>query len=272
MADIEEQIAHHLAAMDWPPALEVHPGDFDADTKKTLYEAQVKAFADYVQSEAQAQIDMRKAGSTAASDQQKMAAESLRAREDAQTLDDNARRTAEYANYYAVFQAVQAAYLGVARDAIANSQSRAQFVVSAAGAIGTLYTGLLGLVFGISSPGHVFPERGIWAGVFIGLSIVMATFYLAYLIEKPAGALTKPSAALRVDAIQRVHDFVAWSHDIVMTRHFFLQCSVISLGVGVAALPLAFTTISDASARWMTVVGLLLVFGIPAATRVLRRD
>jgi hypothetical protein len=267
MADIEEEIAHHLTALDWPPVISVHQGDDAADAKKTLYETQVKAFADWMQAEVQAQIAARQAVTAAATDEQKTVAASERARADARKLDDDASTTAEYANFYAVFQAVQAAYIGAARDSINNAQARAQFVVTAAAAIGTLYTGLLGLVYGISSPGHALPERGIWAGVFVGLAIVLATYYLAYLTRRPSGPPTHPSPEPRQDAIQRVHDFVAWSRDTVLARHFFLQCAVISLGVGVAVLPLAFITISNTGARLLALIGLLLVFGIPALSR-----
>jgi len=272
MADLAQQVAHQVAGLDWPPLISIAPNDVEADAKKTLYEAQVKAFADWLQAQIQAEIAAQQAARTAATDEQKAVAAGERAREDAQTAADVARRTAEYANYYTVFQAVQTAYLGAARDSVTNAQSRAQYVVTAAGSIATLYTGLLGLVFGLSSAGHELPERGVWAGFFLGLAIVLATFYLAYLIKRPSGAMTQPSAALRVDAVQRVYDFVAWSRDAVLTRRYFLQCSVISLGVGVAFLPAAFTTLGNASARWLALLGLLVVFGIPGLTGALLHE
>ena len=83
--------------------------------------------------------------------------------------------------------------------------------------------------------------------------------------------MTQPSAALRVDAIQRVHDFIAWSRDTVLTRRYALQSAVISLGIGVAFLPVAFTTLNNTTARWLALVGLVLVFGIPGLTKVIER-
>jgi len=175
-------------------------------------------------------------------------------------------RKAEFANYYTVFQAIQSAYLQAAKDSLPTVQARAQFVLTAAGAIATLYTGLLGLVYKVGETANKpLPERGIWAGIFLGFSIVMATFYFVYVImpPPPKGPVSNVSQ-LRPDLIERVHRFMTWSANKALARRYFLQCAALSLGAGVGFLPAAFTQLDDMIARNIAIGSAVVILVIPA--------
>lgn len=82
-----------------------------------------------------------------------------------------------------------ASYLDVAKEQIGRSQARATFVAQAAGAIGTVYTAILGHAFGfIHGSERPVPATGIIPAIFIGLALVLAGAYAcsSYIIEKPA--------------------------------------------------------------------------------------
>jgi superfamily II helicase len=67
----------------------------------------------------------------------------------------------------------------VARNSIERSRDSAKYVQTAAVAIAGLYSGLLGLVFSITS--NPLPIRGVYATAFLGLAVALATAYLAFI-------------------------------------------------------------------------------------------
>jgi hypothetical protein len=157
-------------------------------------------------------------------------------------------------------QDLNSAYLDVAKEQIGRSQARATFVAQAAGAIGTIYTAILGLAFGfIHGSEKPVPATGIIPAIFIGLALVLAGAYAcsSYIVEKPASVASDPSEQA---LIEQRNAFIVWTSKIVTQRLYFLHASLISLGFGVIFLPAAFLSISEIVV-W--IIAFLLFCSIP---------
>jgi hypothetical protein len=150
---------------EWP-APPADAGD-QPDFKKIRYQAQI----DEVKARLQAQIDEIKARWR---DHASHSAEEWKLTE--------ARRDGRLAAEDALRAAVQSAYLDVAKGTLDRALKRAEFLTAAAGAIGTSYAALLGLVYsaGGDTP-RPLPATGIGPALFLGLALVLSAFYVAYI-------------------------------------------------------------------------------------------
>jgi hypothetical protein len=183
-------------------------------------------------------------------------------REDTRLAREHTQQDTSAAAEDALRAAVQAAYLGVAQGQIDRSLKRAEFVTTAAGAIGTTYAGLLALAFSISAQQpHPFPARGLAPAVFLAVSFVMSVIYVAFLHRSTADLLLLPSGTDAGLQESRLTTFLKWVNLGLLRRTWALRTAVISLGAGVALLPLPFIKISS---TWAGVV-----IGIAAAAVVL---
>lgn len=125
----------------------------------------------------------------------------------------------------------------VATGAIDRARDSAKFVQTAATAVFALYTGLLGLVFSVTD--NPLPLRGIWAGVFLGLAVALATAYLAFLKRPAPLPLSLPGRSLTQLQHARTAYLTRWVNAAVNNRRWALRASVVSLafGVGFVAAP-----------------------------------
>lgn len=231
MKDIDASL--HYARLDWPQPITIENNDPLADQKKALYTAQLQV----VTSKLQGLID-----------------------------HDKAVRANDYPLHQAVFQA----YIDVAKGQIDRSVTRTQFLATAASAIGTVYTAVVGLTFGLGQPGHTLPARGIAPAIFLGLSFALAAVYLAY-ITKQSRMLNQSRAAdtehpVSLLPAQRLieerNDFIQWVADTVTSRLYWLHAAVISLAIGVFFLPVPFIAVQNLEwLVWVGVaIGLIVVF------------
>jgi hypothetical protein len=128
----------------------------------------------------------------------------------------------------------------IAKGSIQRARDGADAVLKGAAAIVTLYTGVLGLVF--ANNGTPLPARGILPALFLGLAVVLATAYLAFL--RPSHESVDPTEAdqdlLEVNVIQRANLLVLITRAITKRLAWSLRAAVVSLGVGLALLPLPF--------------------------------
>jgi len=195
-------------------------------------------------------------------------------------------------------QAVFQAYLDAAKAQIDRSITRGQAVFTAAGAIGTIYTGILGLAFSVSQAGHFLPARGLIPAVFLGLAIACTSVYLAYIkvppgtpsgvpplrtflySRQPSGQeepeATQPSGQDKLQRVsflpsQRLLDernaFIQWIEQEVIVRLPWLRAAVVSLALGVLFLPIAFVGLPDLFVWLCGALGLLVIFGVVFLSR-----
>jgi hypothetical protein len=174
------------------------------------------------------------------------------------------RTEADRAHYRALREDLYKSYLDVAAKQLDRALTRGQAVSTAASAIATLYGAVLGLRFVVGSTAvSPLPTRGLVPTVFLGLAIVLSVAYLAYLTPRKQLTERPSSANLQVDAGAARDDFIEWSSSAVGDRRYVLQMAVVSLGVGVAFLPLAFLDITDEGTLvpWLIGSGIAVVFG-----------
>jgi hypothetical protein len=165
------------------------------------------------------------------------------------------------ANDYTRAQALYSAYLDVAKEQIGRAQTRATFIQTAATAIGTIYTGVLALAYGLSSqPATLLTIKGVIPALFLGLAIVLAAVYLSYITDAPAIKPSIPSGLISIRLEEERNDFITWTSQIVLRRIPWLHGAIISLGFGILFLPIAFLTISDTDIKlWIFVVVCIII-------------
>jgi hypothetical protein len=227
------------------PAPPSEPPSAEADFAKMLYQAQI----DGVKARYQAQIDEIKArwrdDAANATEDRKLDA----AREDSVSSAEGRLR-----------EAVHSAYLEVAKGALDRSLQRANFLVAAAGAIATTYTGLLALVYSVSATKpNPLPVWGLFPAFFLGLSLVLGAFYAAFIRARTVQGHFIPTGTGAQIQERRLLFFIEWVMTSVNQRGWALRTSIISLGVGLVLIPLPFLEISSVLAWGAAAIGLLVV-------------
>lgn len=119
---------------------------------------------------------------------------------------------------------------------IDRSRTGAQFVQTAASAIGGLYTGILAVIFVSDTP---VPARGFLPTLFFGAAIALATAYLAFV--QRLGPMPRPKlwGSVHEDIWQRTNFLARYARAIVLQRAPLLRAGVVALAFGVVLLPAA---------------------------------
>jgi hypothetical protein len=177
------------------------------------------------------------------------------------------------ASFDTMNQAVFNAYLDVAKGQIERATSRAEFIEKAAGTIATLYTGILAFTFNAElSKGKAFPAVGIAPTIFLGLSIVLAMFYLAYIMRPRRFKASTSSGLLPQHLIDERNNFISWASNSVLERAPWLQTAVLSLGFGVIFLPVVYLTAAISEAiLWLFVGAGVLITLLHLAVRLINQ-
>jgi hypothetical protein len=98
-----------------------------------------------------------------------------------------------------------------------------------------VYAAVLGVAF--SATENPLPVRGAAAAVFLGLSVALATAYLAYVTQPVGQAMYAGGASLSELQLNRTNFFAKWIDATVNDRRWALRASVFSLAIGVAFIP-----------------------------------
>ncbi len=112
---------------------------------------------------------------------------------------------------------------------------------AASTAIAALYTGVLGLVFSLT--GTPFPLRGLVTPLFLGIAVVLSTYYLAFILpgykvrrDPPGAKRLGPNVYDRILAVGEAVDRT------VGRRSWAIRASVAALAVGLFGMALPFIT------------------------------
>ena len=206
------------------------------------------ARADFAKARYQAELDEAKALARDAAEADKIARALEAARIDAAQAAEDASR-----------QAVQAAYLEVGKGIIDRSLKRAEFVTAAAGSIGTIYSGLLALVYSSSADvPNPLPARGIVPALFLAAAFVFSAVYVSFLRRARRKGNLLPGGVGGAIEETRLISFITWATESAMQRAWALRTAVVSLGAGVALLPLAFVRLQ----WWQTVAITLFAISV----------
>lgn len=131
----------------------------------------------------------------------------------------------------------------VAKTALEHADALPQLVITAAGAVVTLYTGVLALVFAAAN--HPLPARGLIPALFLGLAIASAVGYAGYITRSHATDF-KPDDHVWTNAIAYTNGFVDWINSAIEARAWLMRAAVLFLALGVAFLPSAFIDFTTA--------------------------
>ena len=183
---------------------------------------------------------------------------------------ENDSKKAFRENEYALAQAVQQAYLDAAKGELDRTAQRAEFVQKAAAAISTAYVAVVGLTYGLGQGLTALPFQGVLPTLFLGLAIVLATAYAAYITRpKPVRGVMNGRTHYELQQ-ERLNVFIRWARSPSLRRVYLLQASVISLGIGILFLPAAYLPHYNLLAGLVILFGALVVFTLPVLIAALQ--
>jgi hypothetical protein len=133
-----------------------------------------------------------------------------------------------------LFKNLQMSIRSTAAGASQRPQALADLLLKAAGAIVTLYTGLLALVY--AANGTALPLRALVPAVFLGLAVAGSMAYVAFLTD-PDTTIFESRGGARENAWSQTRSFVRWMDGFVSTRAGALRAAVAALAVGIVLLP-----------------------------------
>jgi hypothetical protein len=152
------------------------------------------------------------------------------------------RRDAEFEVNTTNFNAFTARMYDVAYSGLDRAKTAAQIVQTASTAIATIYAALLGIVF--STSGTQLPLRGVIAPIFLGLAVVLSTYYVAW-IQPSRKQITglQLGGGWETEGLARVQFFTSYVNHSIARRSIAQRMSIIALGVGLVTLALPFITL-----------------------------
>jgi hypothetical protein len=121
---------------------------------------------------------------------------------------------------------------------IERAREGAKFVETSAAALGTIYTGILAFAFAAAD--RPLPGRGLYAAIFLGVAIVGASFYLAFIQRIPPIGRVAYRGSRAEDLWRRTEYLGAWTGAVVRSRAWALRTAVFALALGVMFMPVAF--------------------------------
>jgi hypothetical protein len=141
--------------------------------------------------------------------------------------------------------AIHAAYIEVAKAKLGRATHATEFFVSTAGAIGTIYSGLLALVYATGDHGQRLPPRAIAPAVFLAAAFFLSIFRMAFVGRASRRFhLLRPARSWR-DQERRLAEFIRWVDDGALRRGWAQRCGIVCVGAAVALLPLPFVSLTQ---------------------------
>ena len=172
-------------------------------------------------------VDIDKALQQVAVDIGKAQQEAAIQAEKDRVLANTEREKADWTNEYTQAQSFYNAYIDVAKSQIERAIARAEFVQTAAGAIGGAYTAVLAFSFALGTT-DALPARGILPTIFLGLAIVLAAGFLAYMSHPNEVAEHTSKGTLDSRQRERRSTFINWTGAPVNPQSYLLRASVFS--------------------------------------------
>jgi hypothetical protein len=181
-------------------------------------------------------------------------------RDDTQTKLDETRADTDRASEEAMLKTIHDTYVEVSKGALDRAMTRVNVVTASIGAVTAIYTSLLGFVYaGTAKDAKPFTPVAVVPMVFLGLGLFLVTVYAAMFKKTLGVGPLLPTGIGGQVAEMRLITFMRWSYAGVLERAWALHGGIVSLGVGVACLPLPFVKLAGWQQIAILVVGLLLV-------------
>jgi hypothetical protein len=157
-------------------------------------------------------------------------------------------------------KSIQDAYIAVTQSSLDRSLTRVNVVTTSVSAIITVYTGLLALVYA-AKPGNgkVLTPVAVIPALFLGLALLLITVYAALFRGSLKMGTLLPTGMGGQIAEIRLITFMRWCFAGVLARTWALHAGIVSLGFGVATLPMPFINLKGVQQIIILGVGLLAV-------------
>jgi hypothetical protein len=172
------------------------------------------------------------------------------------------REDTDWAVDAALVKSLHDAYITVTQSSIDRSLTRINVVTASIGAVTTIYTALLALVYAAKSDsGKQLSGVALVPAVFLGLALFLVTVYAAMFRNSSSEREPLLPSGIGGGTIvqDRLQTFMKWCFATIGARTWALHAGIVSMGVGVATLPLPFIKTSGALQVVIFAVGLLAV-------------
>jgi hypothetical protein len=141
--------------------------------------------------------------------------------------------------------ALHAAYIETSKTKLNRTSAAATFVTTAAGAVGTIYTGLLALVYSVAStPPRPLPARGLAPAIFLALAFFFSVVNVGFIRRSGARSHVLPPATTWEEQELRLVNFMLWIDRGALRRAWAMRIAVVCLGAAVALMPIPFVGLS----------------------------
>ena len=151
-------------------------------------------------------------------------------------------------------EAVQAAYLDVAKATIDRMLRRAEHLGTSAAAIGTAYSAILGINFAAGGP-KLPPIALLPAALFAG-SIFFVAINVGWITKSESVGRPLTWGTSSVVQHKRLAEYISWVNSTATRRDWALRTAIVSLALGVFSSPVPFL---DVSARIVAIPCVILL-------------
>jgi hypothetical protein len=170
------------------------------------------------------------------------------------------REDTDRAAEVASLKSIQDAYVAVTQSSLDRSLTRVNVITTSISAMITVYTGLLALVYAAKpGDGKVLTPVAVIPALFLGLALFFVTIYSALFRSSLSAATLLPTGIGGRIAEIRLVTFMRWCFAGVLARSWALHAGIVSLGLGVATLPVPFIVMKGWQQIAILIVGLALV-------------
>jgi hypothetical protein len=187
------------------------------------------------------------------------------------TALEASRADADRAAEVALIKSMHDAYISVTQSSIDRSLTRTNVVTASIGAVTTVYTGLLALVYADKhGSGRALTVAAIVPALFLGMALFLVTIYAsAFKNSSSEQGPLLPSGTGDPIVEYRLNTFMEWCFATVGSRTWALQAGIVSLGIGVACLPIPFVKLTGYQQLGIFIAGLVAIIssGLVVACR-----
>lgn len=167
-------------------------------------------------------------------------------RRDSDSSGDEAKRRlleSQLEAEYRLREAVQAAYLDVAKATIDRMLRRAENLGRSAAAIGTAYSAILGINYAADGP--KLPAVALLPTALFAVSIFFVAINLGWITESQSVGKPLRWGISPIVQHKRLAEYIAWVNGTASGRAWALRTAIVSLALGVFSSPVAFIEINE---------------------------
>lgn len=170
------------------------------------------------------------------------------------------RADADRAAEVTLVKSMHDAYVATTQSSLDRALTRVNVVTTSIGAVITIYTGLLALVYAAEpGKGKALSVAAIIPALFLALALLLVTIYAAMFKRSVTVGPLLPTGVGGQLAEMRLIMFMKWCFAGVLARSWALHAGIVSMGWGIATLPLPFVQLRGWQQVVILVAGLILV-------------